>query len=63
MVFIIEEELEVKKIIKLPDYWKDLVDVESISVQLQPIGAHQDVIVKRWDDEFHLSTSTRWNAC
>ena len=41
-----------EKIIKLPDYWKDLVDVESISVQLQPIGAHQDIIVKRWDDEF-----------
>ena len=41
-----------QKIIKLPDYWKDLVDVESISVQLQPIGAHQDIIVKRWDEEF-----------
>ena len=41
-----------EKIIKLPDYWKDLVDVESISVQLQPIGAHQDIIVKRWDDKF-----------
>ena len=41
-----------EKIIKLPDYWKDLVDVESISVQLQPIGAHQDIFVKRWDDEF-----------
>ena len=41
-----------EKIIKLPDYWKDLVDIESISVQLQPIGAHQDVIVKRWDDQF-----------
>ena len=41
-----------EKLIELPDYWKDLVDIESISVQLQPIGAHQDVIVKRWDDEF-----------
>ena len=41
-----------EKIIKLPDYWKDLVDVESISVQLQPIGAHQDIIIKRWDSEF-----------
>ena len=41
-----------EKLIKLPDYWKDLVDIESISVQLQPIGAHQDVIVKRWDSEF-----------
>ena len=40
-----------KKEIKLPDYWKDLVHVNSISVQLQPIGAHQDVIIKRWDDE------------
>ena len=41
-----------EKIIKLPDYWKDLVDVESISVHLQPIGAHQDIIVKRWDENF-----------
>jgi hypothetical protein len=41
-----------EKIIKLPDYWKDLVDVESISVQLQPIGSHQDIIIKRWDEEF-----------
>ena len=40
-----------KKEIKLPDYWKDLVHMNSISVQLQPIGAHQDVIIKRWDDE------------
>ena len=29
--------------------------INSITVQLQPVGAHQDVIVKRWDDEFiHL---------
>ena len=40
-----------RNIIELPYYWKDLVHVESISVQLQPIGAHQNVIVKRWDDE------------
>jgi len=37
--------------IVLPSYWKDLVHTESITIQLQPIGAHQDVIVKRWDDE------------
>ena len=37
--------------IDIPWYWKDLVHVESISVQLQPIGSHQDVIVKRWDSE------------
>ena len=40
-----------EKEILLPDYWKDLVDINSITVQLQPIGAHQDIIVKRWDAE------------
>ncbi len=39
------------KVILLPEYWKDLVDINTITVQLQPIGAHQDVIVKRWDAE------------
>ncbi len=37
--------------IKLPSYWKDLVHTDSITVQLQPVGAHQDIIIKRWDDE------------
>ena len=40
-----------EKVIILPSYWTDLVHETSISVQLQPIGAHQDVIVKRWDSE------------
>ena len=39
------------KEIFLPSYWKGLVHLDSISVQLQPIGAHQDIIIKRWDDE------------
>jgi len=39
------------KEIVFPSYWKDLVHINSISVQLQPVGAHQDIIVKRWDDE------------
>ena len=38
--------------IALPYYWKDLVNINSISIQIQPIRAHQDIIVKRWDDEF-----------
>ena len=41
-----------ENIIGLPSYWKDLVHIDSISVQIQPIRAHQDIIVKRWDDEF-----------
>ena len=40
-----------ENVIKLPDYWRELVHTDSISVQLQPIGAHQDIIVKRWDEE------------
>ena len=40
-----------EKVIILPKVWKDLVHIDSISVQLQPIGAHQDIIVKRWDAE------------
>ena len=39
------------KEIFLPKYWKDLVHINRITVQLQPIGAHQDIIIKRWDDE------------
>lgn len=36
--------------ILLPTYWKNLVDVRSITVSITPIGSHQDIIVKRWDD-------------
>ena len=37
--------------IHLPDYWKGLVDINTITINLTPIGAHQDVIIKRWNDE------------
>lgn len=40
-----------KNIIDLPEYWKKLVDIESITIDLQPIGSHQDIIIKRWDSE------------
>ena len=43
--------LRSQKKIVLPKYWKGLVDIDTITVQLQPIGVHQDIIVKRWDDE------------
>ena len=41
-----------EKVIRFPSYWKDLVNIDSITVQLTPIGAHQNIIIKRWDDEF-----------
>lgn len=40
-----------KKEIKLPPYWKNFVDIKDITVTLTPIGSHQDVIVKGWDEE------------
>lgn len=36
-----------KFVIDLPEYWNSFVDPMSITVSLTPIGAHQDVIVKR----------------
>ena len=35
----------------LPNYWRKLVDFTTITVNLTPIGAHQNVIVKRIDEE------------
>jgi len=43
--------LQNKSEIDLPWYWKDLIHFESITVQIQPIGSHQDIIVKRWDEQ------------
>ena len=40
-----------KSVIPLPLYWKDLIDPASLTVTLTPIGAHQNIIVKRWDAE------------
>ncbi len=44
-----------KTFINIPDYWTKLIDYSTITVSLTPIGAHQDVIVKRIDDKkIHL---------
>ena len=37
--------------ISYPSYWKDLVDWTTITVNLTPIGAHQNVIIKRLDED------------
>lgn len=44
-----------KTVIQLPEYWKKFVDMQSITVSLTPVGAHQDVIVKRIENtKIHL---------
>jgi len=43
--------------INLPSYWKNFVDTTSITVNLTPVGAHQDVIIKRIDEKkIHLQS-------
>lgn len=37
-------------VIELPEVWKGLVHEDTITVSLTPIGAHQDIIVKRIGD-------------
>ena len=38
------------KVIELPDYWTKLVDPDSITVQLTPIGSHQKLYVEKIED-------------
>ena len=41
--------VSVDGIIELPDYWQNLVDKETITVQLTPIGCYQELFVERID--------------
>jgi hypothetical protein len=43
-------KLKGSNIIELPDYWTKLVDPESITVQLTPIGSHQKLYVEKIED-------------
>jgi len=40
-----------EKVIRLPSYWKDLVHADSITVQLQPIGQAQNLVIQEFDNE------------
>ena len=44
--------LKESNVIELPYYWKDLVDENSITVQLQPIGSNQNLIIQEFNNEF-----------
>ena len=47
-----------KNKIYLPKYWEELVDPTTITVNLTPIGAHQNVIVKRiGENVIHLQAN------
>ena len=38
-------------IIELPDYWEGLVDEESVTVNITPIGRDQGIYVESWDNQ------------
>ena len=44
--------LKESNVIHLPYYWKDLVDENSITVQLQPIGSNQNLVIQEFNNEF-----------
>ena len=44
--------LKESNVIQLPDYWKDLVHEDSITVQLQPIGSNQNLVIQEFNNEF-----------
>ena len=44
--------LKGSNIIELPSYWKGLVDKDTITVQLQSIGKHQNLVVESFNNEY-----------
>jgi len=44
--------LKESNVINLPDYWKNLVHEDSITVQLQPIGKTQNLVIQEFNNEF-----------
>lgn len=45
-------------IIKLPDYWGKLVDPNTITISVTPIGSHQNIFVKYFDTAEIILEST-----
>ena len=44
--------LKGSNIIELPEYWKNLVYEDSITVQLQPIGKNQNLVIESFNSEY-----------
>jgi hypothetical protein len=43
-------KLENDTTIELPDYWKNLIDYDSIGVSLTPVGSYQELFVEKVED-------------
>lgn len=55
----IRGKMEGTNIIYLPEYWRDLVHTESISVHLTPIGMYQELFVKeiKWGTQVEIQNN------
>lgn len=49
-----------QNIIELPEYWINLVDAETITVNLTPIGSHQELFVDKieWGTKIHIKNNS-----
>ena len=54
--------LKESNVIQLPDYWKDLVHEDSITVQLQPIGSNQNLVIQEFSNEFIIIAEDSTNT-
>ena len=54
--------LKESNVIELPYYWKDLVDENSITVQLQPIGSNQNLVIQEFNNEFSVIAEDSTNT-
>jgi hypothetical protein len=50
MVYMYEGKLSSNKVIELPDYWTGLVDENTITVSLTPIGSNVILWVQKVED-------------
>ena len=58
--FIYSLFIKNSNIIELPEYWKGLIDPESISITLTPIGSYQELYIKNieWGQKVTVMNST-----
>ena len=54
--------LKESNVIELPYYWKDLVHSDSITVQLQPIGSNQNLVIQEFNNEFIIIAEDSTNT-
>jgi hypothetical protein len=53
-------KLKEETVIELPEYWRNLVDIETIGVTLTPIGHYQELFVEKieWGTHIHIKNNS-----